>query len=61
MTPEQRQQMQKQQKEFKDKYDKAKTKEEKKKIVKEQLDKVPEAYREMAKQRMKDQGLEVGD
>ena len=61
MTPEQRQQMQKQQKEFKDKYDKAKTKEEKKKLTKEQLDKVPEAYREMAKQRMKDQGLEVGD
>ena len=53
--------MQKQQKEFKDKYDKAKTKEEKKKLTKEQLDKVPEAYRDMAKQRMKDQGLEVGD
>jgi len=61
MTEEQRKEMQKRQKEFKDKYDKAKTKEDKKKLVKEQLDKVPEAYREMAKQRMKDQGMEVGD
>jgi len=61
MTEEQRKQMQKEQKEFKDKYDKAKTKEEKKKLVNERLQKVPEAYREMAKQRMKDQGLEVGD
>lgn len=61
ITPEQRQEMQKQQKEFKDKYDKAKTKDDKKKLVKEQLDKVPEQYRDMAKQRMKDQGLEVGD
>ncbi len=60
-TPEQMKEMQKRQKEFKDKYDKAKTKDEKKKIVKEQLDKVPEAYREGAKQRMKDQGFEVDE
>ncbi|HEV2950314.1 MAG TPA: efflux RND transporter periplasmic adaptor subunit, partial [Gemmataceae bacterium] len=61
MTEEQRKQMQKEQKDFKDKYDKAKTKEEKKKIVKDQLNKVPEQWRETAKQRMKDQGMEVGD
>jgi|GEM_PF-217409 len=60
-TEEQRKQMQKEQKEFKEKYDKAKTKEEKKKIVNDQLKKVPEQWREMAKQRMKDQGMEVGD
>jgi hypothetical protein len=52
---------QKQWKDFKDKYDKAKTKDEKKKIVKEQLDKVPEDYRNMAKEGMKAQGMEVGD
>jgi HlyD family secretion protein len=60
-TPEQQKEFQKRQKEFKDKYDKAKTKEEKKKIVKEQLEQIPQAYRETAKQRMKDQGFEVGD
>ncbi len=60
-TAEQRQEFQKRQKEFKDKYDKAKTKEEKKNLVKEQLDKIPEQYREGAKQGMKDQGFEVDE
>jgi hypothetical protein len=60
-SAEQRQQWQKQEKDFKDKYDKAKSKEEKKKLVKERLDAMPEQARDFMKKRMKDQGLEVGD
>jgi len=60
-TAEQRQQWQKQEKEFKDKYDKAKSKEEKKKLVKERLDATPEQARDFVKQRMKGQGYDVGD
>jgi multidrug resistance efflux pump len=60
-SAEQQKEFQKQQKEFKDKYDKAKTKDEKKKVVKEQLDKVPESYRDKVKEGMKSQGFEVGD
>jgi multidrug efflux pump subunit AcrA (membrane-fusion protein) len=60
-SAEQMKEMQKKQKEFKDKYDKAKTKDEKKKLVKDALQQVPEAWRDGAKQRMKDQGFEVDD
>ena len=40
---------------------KAKTKEDKKKLVKERLDAMPEQARDFMKQRMKGQGYEVGD
>jgi hypothetical protein len=56
--------MKKRQKEFQDfknKYDKAKTKEEKRKLAKEQLNKVPAEWRDRAKEGMKAQGIEFDD